>query len=387
MQTKKLNDKILFLLGAGASYGHRECPPASDTPPLMKDFLAEAASDGNLNENDFPQLTSIIKLVGMSEDLATACKYLGGREIGFEDLLTFLAAIPSTGLQNLQDQAREKGDKIATRYYHGLLSDASFALDTTRFFIQTFMGKFCRNVPDDSSAYRMLANFIKRNLGNVVGILTLNYDTIFEHALESEGIPYDYNLTTAKLHCLPVLKPHGSINFRLPLTGLIQMVGFAGNWESYVKSQNSMLETFTLHGSKPEVEVYSPSYILQEDFFGGQEKVFSHIPVTVQPLVDKKYDQLDSYYHIWDKFREILTGVDTLIVIGCRMHPDETRLWSYLRQYLSRTTDIRIIVNSKTDFSEINDRFRREEFTHVYPLTTQGFYEYGSQYLSNNRPY
>ena len=57
------NDKSLILLGAGASYGHRE-KPGPDTPPLMKDFLVEAVNNGILNYKDFPQLASIINGLG-----------------------------------------------------------------------------------------------------------------------------------------------------------------------------------------------------------------------------------------------------------------------------------------------------------------------------------
>lgn len=377
--------RILLLLGAGASYGHREAP-GPDTPPLMKDFLVEAADSGVLNDKDFKQLTAIINSVALSssQDLGEACQRLRNHGVSFEEVLSSTVRI-SNDLSELSEKARDERDPTRLSYYLKQASNAHFALDMSRFFIQLFVGRYCRTAIDDRSAYKKLAAFIRRNRGKIIGILTLNYDTICESALKSEGILYDYCLTRAKNKHLPFLKPHGSVNFRLPLARLVHM-GPATDWQSYIRSENSFIEDLTIRGSRSQIEVYQPSYSAQDDFFGGQNRLLSHIPVLVQPLIDKKYDQLDSYSSIWDSLEKVLSNADTLAVVGCKIHPNETRLWDYLKKYLGRQTHIRIVGSNEAGLSEINGRFIKNGFKNLYPLyDVKGFHQYGMHYLSNDR--
>jgi hypothetical protein len=61
MSAQSQYDGVIFLLGAGASYGH-ESMPGRDTPPLMNVFLRGAVINNVLDEVDFPQLAQILRL-------------------------------------------------------------------------------------------------------------------------------------------------------------------------------------------------------------------------------------------------------------------------------------------------------------------------------------
>jgi len=383
--------KTLFLLGAGASYGHRE-EPGPDTPPLAKDFLVEACRQGVLNSKDFPQLASQIIDKSGKTDLLDGCEAL--RQMG-QTIELFLDSVQKTSKDTAADE-RARTQSLE-QWRRGAISHkesfeyprptfvANFALESGRFFIQSFIGRFCKADIDEGSAYRWLSRFIGSHMENVAGVMTLNYDTICESALRAEDVEYDYNLTVQSHQALPFLKPHGSTNFRFSMKGIASL-GNATNWQGYVTYANSIIEGLRDFRPNMQIEVYQPKYSLESDFWVEKNKPMSHFPVLVPPLVEKRYDQVYSYNYIWAKLKQLLAETDSLVVIGCRMHPNETRLWQYLGQHLGPETTITIVGSSSSGLSEVEGEFRQQGFKNVSPLhRVNGFYDYALRYLGNGR--
>jgi NAD-dependent SIR2 family protein deacetylase len=57
-------------------------------------------------------------------------------------------------------------------------------------------------------------SFVEKKLNPNDAIISLNYDTLIDFALEKKGIPFEYFLkTTSTKDALPLIKVHGSINW------------------------------------------------------------------------------------------------------------------------------------------------------------------------------
>lgn len=381
--------KTLFLLGAGASYGHRESPGA-DTPPLMRDFLPEAAVSGDLNDVDFPQLALEIRYMSGEPDLLKGCQALRDKT----DLEAFLDLLRQCSQdEHKQDALREIQSEMhkqmrregrSTREYLDechRLPNPDFALETSRYLIQSFIGRYCMTPMAEGSAYAQLAKFVKKHADCVTGILTLNYDTLCEKALDSEGIGYHYSFSAVHQGSLCLLKPHGSVNFRYPI-GRLMVMDTARDWRGYIRSANTTIQNATIRGFGPQAEVYCPKFSLQDDFWTGPDQPIGYMPMLVQPFKDKLYDQLPDLAMIWRGVEEALARTDRLVVVGCRMRPSEARLWDRIRKYLKSQATIRIVDCGDKALVEVEEVFRTHGFVNTQPLHgVKGFHAYALDYL------
>ena len=87
--------------------------------------------------------------------------------------------------------------------------------------------------------------WMKQHRENLSCALSLNYDLLLEHCLENLGLPYTYYENNGNHQGIPVMKPHGSVNFEMvgiyaqpvyPLQGL-----FDGNDMPIVKIKHNRL--------------------------------------------------------------------------------------------------------------------------------------------------
>jgi hypothetical protein len=341
--------RVSFLLGAGASYGH--IIARNQTPQVMSNFLSKAVSQGLLTEQEFPELAQEIIIRGGEHDLFQACVNLEKSGTTLESFL-------------------------------GSISDL-WTLQLSRFFLYRYLGEFCKHSLVEDSAYRKLAKYIKAHIGNVVGIVSLNYETLCEVALASVGIRVSYALTPDSERGLLFLKPHGSVNFRFPIAR-----GFIGinvaDWPSFLRAHNSIIETNRFSGQW--VESYQPSFSFERDFLTPAEKPqnrkLEYIPALVPPLGRRKYhDQFDSYQLIWRAIEQLFKRTDELIVIGSAMNEEEFKLWDCLEENLPKVSSVKIVDSSLSRAWEVVDRFKKHGFGKLIPEDVAGFYEYASLYL------
>jgi hypothetical protein len=337
-------------MGAGASFGHLELPN-EDTPPLLSNFLSRSVKKGVLNHSDFPELVDECLSQGEDNDLNTACLNMEKKHFNFESFLS-------------------KTNDLWT-------------LQLSRFFIYKFLGNYCKLGINKNSAYQILADFMRKKIYSINGVINLNYDTLFESALISNGIQVNYSLNYNLVDKFFVLKPHGSVNFRFPLSrGFIKMN--VGDWQEFLKMHNSIIETNRFSGQW--IETYDPTFNFETDFLTNtldkKDRILNYIPALIPPLGEKKYyEQFDSYEIIWDSISSILMQTNTLVIIGCNMNKEDTRLWEVINNNLSKDSKIKIISSSYTSADKIGKQLNSQGFKEVFPSETTGFYDYAKQLL------
>lgn len=343
---------LVFLLGAGASYGHLRDPGGGKTPPIMSAFLSSAVRLGILTEQGFPELARECIARGKGPDLLESC---GNLERAGTNLESFLISI----------------------------SNDVWTLQLSRFFLFQFLGEYSKNPLNDDSAYVLLADYIKEHRGAVQGIISLNYDTLCESALSSRGVQFNYALAQNIDRGLLFLKPHGSVNFRFPIgKGFIRIN--VANWPSFLERHGAFIETINFRG-RP-VESYKPSFSFEQDFLTSTLSVgdrrLEYIPALVPPLgLQKHYDQFDSYGSIWNKIGALLKQTEVFVVIGSAMNKEDTKLWDVVKRNLPKTSLIRIVSSCLSEAQTVKNKFKKRGFKRVVPVDVLGFHEYAKRWL------
>lgn len=344
---------ISFLLGAGASYGH--IVAEGKTPPIMSNFLSNAASQGLLTKEQFPELVQEIITRGGKDDLLQSCINLESSGVTLESFL-------------------------------GSVSDL-WTLQLSRFFLYRYLGEFCKYSVTEDSAYCKLANYIKEHISVVMGIISLNHETLCEIALSSAGIRVNYALVPNSGRGLLCLKPHGSVNFRFPIARGYVGINVA-DWPSFLNSHNSIIETNRFSGQW--VKSYEPNFSFEKDFLTAavepQNRKLEYVPALVPPLGQQKYhDQFDSYQLIWGAIGQLLQRTGELIVIGSAMNEEEFKLWECLEDSLPRASLVKIVGSSLSGARKVADKFSKHGFARVIALDVSGFHQYADLQLATGK--
>lgn len=340
---KNFNDKTLFILGAGASYGHASNNAPS--PPIMKNFLSKSVEEKYLDENIFPALTKYIKDQGNNKDLLKACQEI------------------------------EKKSNVEE--FFGAVEDL-WVLHLGLFYIYRFLGKYCKNHINSNSAYCKLAKYIKNNQTNVIGVINLNYDTLFDNALKRLNIESNYGFQNGNVETLLHIKPHGSLNFRFLYEHYIKIP--CQNWQKFLRQKNCAFLTNKFHGI--QIKLYEPTFDLNIDFFN--DGVYKYFPCILMPIgKNKDYFQFDSYEKMWKKIDDILSIYTVVISIGCHFNDEDEMLWNRLKN-LNNTAAIKIVASNDNSARQIAEKFGQKQFLSAEAINANGFVDYANNYLSKN---
>lgn len=338
------NQKITFLLGAGASHGH--LPTGCKTPPIMNNFFSSSVTDHILTKKDFPALADYIcHQSNNTETLFESCKSVESH-------------------WNLEN-------------FLGNVNDG-WILHLGLFYIVKYLGYFCNQPISNESAYLLLANYIKSYQEKMGGIINLNYDILCDQALKKCDVQTNYGFSEEKSSTLIHTKPHGSLNFRFHYSRIVRMD--CNSWQDFVSRKNKTILGIKVNGIP--IEFYEPKFDFKKDFLN--KGILKYIPTIVMPIGKNKKYQFDTYSSIWGAIQSILNQTTELIVIGCAINDDDTLLWQHLNN-LKKTTIIKIVSKSKKDAETIALKFFNKNFKNVISVDVNGFYEYARNYLSKGK--
>jgi hypothetical protein len=183
--------RVVYLLGAGATQGAIRY--AGSAANLLMRGLAEPLRDAT-NKTYRDQFDGHAGLASLINDVVDT-------ETDFEHLLTFLSDTPSGSYQAFADQLRGVFSNVLRK----ALEDVHEELGERRSELYAALLDMHEVVDSDEQ---------------LVGFLTLNYDTFLEHAVQHQlgcGVDYGIRVTGATQDGdrppIPVLKLHGSFDW------------------------------------------------------------------------------------------------------------------------------------------------------------------------------
>ena len=212
----------IFIVGAGATLAEAlaEGNVREQCPPLIKDFARKTWA----NYTPHPVLEAYLRDLGYT-DLGRDPRELfyqleASGKTNIESFLEFAwinrhrdwkvneenlppgyiagLRVMASGGANVEIGASENGDFWDNLLYHGIGSPLSFLL--LQCFFEPGKGAFA------------LSKSVASHLEPHDVVLNLNYDTVFELALERIGLDFSYSPNQPVTNGILVCKPHGSLN-------------------------------------------------------------------------------------------------------------------------------------------------------------------------------
>jgi len=126
------------------------------------------------------------------------------------------------------------------------------------------------------------------------GIISFNWDVVVEQALKAAGIPWSYS---TRYQGVPVIKPHGSINWNGHLRANLTPAGYHGWARIHPESGISFIEDNPLEDPDPQETNPGLRYML--------------FPGAKEPSTGDKDLRL-----LWEQVREIIGRSESVIFIG-----------------------------------------------------------------------
>lgn len=313
-----------YLLGAGASYGHDDSNTPEQRPPLTDEFLSKGAKLGVLSEPEFSELrTHVERYVGLDGPLSEA----DPSTLGF-DFERFLART-SRRLQETRDET-----------YRTVLSQAFFYIYEV---LRHYCSKYSPVVAMDN--YYELANRFARQRYSAI---VLNYDVLFEKALESRGYAPDYGITRPRDGTtVPVAKLHGSINW-FNTIGEPYVDGPVEPEDVARTIYGNRFRTSEAPGQQGGLVTSSagdlPSF---RTLLNSEGNVYE--PAIVPPVAEHKdYEKIRAYESVWSYAETLLANSTELVVIGASLRAEDTRIRQLLAENVPGGVTVHLAVGSST---------------------------------------
>jgi hypothetical protein len=306
-----------YILGAGASYGFDESLSKELRPPLTTEFFFKGTKLGIFSEQDFPDLFTTFKKYLKNENLSEEM-------CDIEKFLQYLA-------DNFISTKPQKPDdfKRIRQLQRALSQSFYFIYQLFRYYAFFYTPKF--------DSYRRLA----LNYNNCkYGIITLNYDILFELALRSVNLNYHYFVGPHYPKSVPVAKIHGSINWINSCKGGI----------AYENIGKDIFQTVTqpIYSNKFYL---SPMMVLPLD--GVKDVSYTDLirsgsdydePALIPPLANyKDYEKVERYKEVWQFAESILRETSELIVIGCSVRKEDIKFRDLIKDSLKNDIPITIV--------------------------------------------
>lgn len=316
-----------YIIGAGASHGHRKDGSTDDTPPLGCDLFLDGWLSGLLSKDDFAPLF---------EELIT---YLGRRGNLRGPEPSNLKCDAERFLQDLHDRFETEVWQCLTHRPGRTAVPSQAALSVSYYYFYELFRWYAKSFsPEDSLYTDLVAQF----QDDPFGIINLNYDTLLEQAAESIGQDFHYTSQQSTHDSIPIAKVHGSIN----------MINNFGSGIS--TAGDGFIETVRpLHSNRvwDEFERMSFDDLKQTSY---RDLVFEEDkprePAIIPPLGNKKdYGKIHIYTPFWRFAEEILRGVDELIIIGSSLAIHDDQLIELLDTTLADDVEIFVVSGSQSN--------------------------------------
>ncbi|ODR80092.1 hypothetical protein BG842_12080 [Haladaptatus sp. W1] len=185
-----------YILGAGASLGYNDDAPDDLIPPGTNDFFAKGAKSGLLFDDDFQELSeAVIEYEGIDDDL---------ENIDFEDLDLDVEEFLQYLHESMESVSSEFTSMEKYQRYQG-------AISSVYFFIYEILRSYKLGLSPENNNYVKLA---RDYLNQPYNVISLNYDLLFEYAIEYANLDYHYQSHHWEWEPnIPIAKIHGSINW------------------------------------------------------------------------------------------------------------------------------------------------------------------------------
>lgn len=181
--------------------------------------------------------------------------------------------------------------------------------------VGTFQGELAKYLlrfrPGGRNAYRTLLNLVLQ-YGVKPIFVTTNYDLILDRVILSSGLGLWYGPVPTEAHGVPLLKVHGSCNFLPHSPGWdIQAVHF---------------ENCDTHFEGPIRAARSAKEVMQ---FVAKNTVLAPV-LAIYAASKHVYQCPRAIRHLQDSYKRHIETVDRVYVIGLRVNPLDTHIWSPL---------------------------------------------------------
>lgn len=347
-----------YILGAGASYGYNEHLRKQECPPLTNEFFTKGYSTGIFNEEQYPSLSS-----SLNEYLKES-----NNNINSVDVEKFLAWLHEKFTQSTNltfSDARSSRD--FDRDYQKALGEAFlFIWDLLRYFTAEYNPEF--------DAYRRLALHFFDEKYNVI---TLNYDCIFETAVQSIGCTFHYFPAITHPRSIGIAKLHGSVNWINPCTrdwgGAIAFGGLQS--EKAIETVASVIYSNKMWTSNIPVDLPIPHlrYLRIPDLIRSGTDWDE--PAIIPPLEDyKDYDKTPRYDHVWKYANAMLQNATKLVLIGCSIRDSDKKFIELLSTSIGKKQIPITVVdpNSNIIINQLNKYLQSP----IFELIKRSFTEY-----------
>lgn len=295
-----------YILGAGASFGYNTDLPWIQRPPLTNEFFIKGTRLGILTEDRFPGLVRGIN------------QYIE-------------AELPNSDIEltDWQQDIEEVLDWIVVRFEdvydaddYDTATEAQQTLSEAFYFVFELLRYYTSNYYPRADAYRRLALHRHQEPYSVV---TLNYDTLFETALQSLSIGYDY-FGGSQIGNVAVSKLHGSINWMNPVPVSVSENDFSERVRHVYSNRFHTQEMFNL-------PLNTLPRITYRDLAKSGDNIVE--PAVVPPIaVKEEVDKVAAYEPVWDLAANLLQSASELIVIGCSLREGDQKFIELLENSL-----------------------------------------------------
>ena len=202
--------KFVYVLGAGASFGAGASAavqgggrlPIPTQATFWETFLRFCAGKKNRKEIESFLFRYFLNYRRVPTRLRAAAKRKLLANVDVEEVFTFLS-----------ERARAPSTSVQLRTY-SLRVWAALVAE---------IGNVFRHFEPNHSTRKVFRAFVKNHFRSRDVVVSFNYDTTFEASLQSKR-KYSYSGVADTASTLPILKPHGSVNWELGSDGSVNVV-------------------------------------------------------------------------------------------------------------------------------------------------------------------
>ncbi len=300
--------QTVFILGAGAS--------ADSGAPLMDNFIdkAEDLFLDSTSNIDYQAFDNIFNLIGDLQNVyAKSFLNLDNIEVlfGAVEMASVIGLLGS----KMTNQISQLRKDLITFIVQTIEKSIKFPVSKGGLYVaetNTYVGD--REFVNDTETYGKFVNLIKSRYRDSA-IITFNYDVALDFAyLNGFYMEPNYSLGSEPSNGIPLLKLHGSINWRLCSNGHIVPIRFIDFMESN-KPKSS--DPVNLEFSKASIGSVCP-----------QCKSHLTSPIIVPPTWNKT-EYHGALSNVWHRAAKELSDAQNIIVIGYSL-PESDSFFRYL---------------------------------------------------------
>ena len=354
-----------YILGAGASYGYDDTLDESERPPLGANIIDAASNIGLLTEDKYPNFLEFLKWHFSSKGLETPSSYKGidieslldeaaneldefneahKKELGLEDQELYLERIkadPIGFLEEMNSLYTEEEKKSLRR--PALLQSC---LGESWYLMYEIFNHYSSLYKSSLNNYQKLA---ESHIKEPYNVISLNYDLIFETAIESVNLYYQYLYEIKEKSSIPrnkyidTAKVHGSINWLNPMSEILKLGTDKGKGFELLRvisgfPYSNRLQTGDVITLCPKVSIKKNMDSLLRSGDSYDE------PILLPPIGRyKDYNKYPMITVMWEKARLMIEEASDLVFIGTSLREEDTKLRETLRNNSYNVQNIKIV--------------------------------------------